>query len=161
MRMETDVVVSKYKDNVFSAAFHILKSAEDAEDVVQETFLCYHTQNKQFESEVHIRAWLLRIAINKAKNILRSGRYSTSVPLEEYMHTLPFETEESQELFEEVMRLPEKYRIVVHLFYYEDFSVREIAKILRITESSVKTRLSRARNILRNILTEEGNDNDG
>lgn len=74
------------------------------------------------------------------------------------METLTFETPESENLFETVMRLPEKYRIVIHLFYYEDYSVREIADILKLGESNVKIRLSRGRGMLRETLKEEWND---
>ena len=68
MKTETSVVVEKYKDSIFSAAFNVCANAADAEDVVQDTFIRYHTTNTQFADEQHIRAWLLRVAINKAKN---------------------------------------------------------------------------------------------
>ena len=71
------------------------------------------------------------------------------------METLSFPDSQSRELFEEVMKLPDKFRIVIHLFYYEDYSVREIADILKLSESNVKTRLSRGRALLRNSLKEE------
>ena len=69
MRIATEVLVEKYKDHLFAAAFNVCKNAADADDVVQDTFLQYHTTNRQFENEQHIRAWLIRVAINKAKNI--------------------------------------------------------------------------------------------
>ena len=118
MRIATEVLVEKYKDHLFAAAFNVCKNAADADDVVQDTFLQYHTTNRQFENEQHIRAWLIRVAINKAKNINLSFWRQKGVPLEEYMETLTFETPEAQTLFTEVMKLPEKYRIVIHLFYY-------------------------------------------
>ena len=71
------------------------------------------------------------------------------------IETLTFENPESENLFEEVLKLPEKYRIVIHLFYYEDYSVREIADILKLSESNVKTRLSRGRSLLKTALKEE------
>ena len=76
------------------------------------------------------------------------------------METLTFETLESGELFETVMKLPRKYRIVIHLFYYEDYTVHEIADILRITESNVKVRLSRGRGMLKETLREEWEDDE-
>ena len=76
------------------------------------------------------------------------------------METLTFETPESETLFETVMGLPEKYRIIVHLFYYEDYSVREIADILNISESNVKIRLMRARTLLKEVLMEEWEDDE-
>ena len=71
------------------------------------------------------------------------------------METLSFPDSQSRELFEEVIKLPDKYRIVIHLFYYEDYSVREISNILKISESNVKIRLSRGRAMLKDSLKEE------
>ncbi len=158
MRIPVQELVEMYKDNIYAAAFNICKSAADAEDVVQDTFLQYYMTKKEFDDEKHIRYWLLRVAINKAKNIQSSFRRKNEMSLEDYVETLTFETPESRELFEEVMKLPEKYRVVIHLFYYEDYSVKEIAKILRTTESSVKVRLSRGRAKLKDSLKEEWED---
>lgn len=80
------------------------------------------------------------------------------MPLDDFIETLSFETPENKELFEEVMKLPEKYRVVVHLFYYEDYSIKEIAKILRTTESNIKVRLSRGRVKLKDALKEDWED---
>ena len=158
MRIPVQELVEMYKNNIYAAAFNICKSSADAEDVVQETFLQYYITKKEFDDEKHIRYWILRVAINKAKNIQSSFRRKNETTLEDYIETLTFETPESRELFEEVMKLPEKYRVVIHLFYYEDYSVKEIAKILRVTESSVKVRLSRGRAKLKEVLKEEWED---
>lgn len=158
MRLETEMLMEKYKDHLFAVAFNICKNAADADDVVQDTFLQYHITDKQFENEQHIRAWLIRVAINKAKNINMSFWRLSKIPLEDYMETLTFETPEAENLFEEVMKLPEKYRIVIHLFYYEDYSIREIAQIINVTESNVKVRLTRGRRLLKQVLKEEWND---
>ena len=154
MKTETSVVMERYKDSVFSAAFSICANAADAEDVVQDTFIRYHTTDTQFADEQHIRAWLLRVAINKAKNVTMSFWRRKGVPLEDYAESLVFPSPEAEEVFETVMRLPEKYRIAIHLFYYEDYSVHEIAGILRITESNAKVRLSRGRKLLKQKLQE-------
>ena len=159
MRIETSLLAKTYQDHLFAAAF-ICENAADAEDVVQETLLRYHRYGKEFESEEHIRAWLFRVAVNLAKNVRRSFWRHKMVPLEEYMETLAFASPESESLFTEVMRLPEKYRIVIHLFYYEDYSVREISRILKISESNVKVRLNRGRKMLKQTLQEEWNDED-
>lgn len=158
MRQSVQELAEKYQNNLFAIAFHICKNKEDAEDVVQDTFIQYHTIKKNFESEQHIRAWLIRVTINKAKNMNHTFWRKNKMSIEDYMETLVFETSESETLFETVMKLPEKYRIVIHLFYYEDYSVREIANILRISESNVKVRLSRGRSILKEQLKEEWND---
>ena len=154
MRIDTQVVMEQYKDNLFSAAFSICKSAADADDVVQDTLIQYHMTDKQFDNEQHIRAWLLRVAINKAKNVNMSFWRRVSVPLEDYVETLIFETPEAKDLFRGVMKLPEKYRIVIHLFYYEDYPVKKIAEILHTSENNVKVRLMRGRKMLRTVLKE-------
>lgn len=160
MKIKTEVIMERYKDNLYSVAFNICRNAADADDVVQDTLLEYHTTEKQFDSEQHIRAWLIRVAINKAKNVSMSFFRRAGVPLEDYIDTLVFETPEAKDLLEEVLKLPEKYRIVIHLFYYEDYSVKEIAEILRTSESNVKVRLSRGRKILKKSLQEAWESDD-
>lgn len=160
MKIETSVVMETYKDSLFSVAFNLCRNAADAEDVVQETFLQYFTESKSFLNEQHIRAWLLRVAINKAKNVNRSFWRWKKVPLEEYMDSLTFETLEAENLFGAVMMLPEKYRIVIHLFYYEDYSAKEISEILHITEQNVKMRLSRGRKLLKEKLEDIWNEDE-
>lgn len=160
MRESTEILIERYKDKLFAIAFNICKSSADADDVVQDTFLQYHLTKKQFNNEQHIRAWLIRVAINKAKDYTRSFWRQKIQPLHEYIETLAFETPEAENLFEQVLSLPEKYRIVIHLFYYEDYSVREIAKLLKLTEANVKVRLSRGRKLLKDILKEEWDDDE-
>ena len=158
MRMETQALAETYRDRLFAAAFQVCGNAADAEDAAQEALLRYHISEKQFESEQHIRAWLLRVAINCAKNVSRSFFRRNTVPLEDYMDSLEFDSGESREIFREVMSLPEKYRLVIHLYYYEDYSVAEIGRILGLTESNVKVRLSRGRQLLKKALQEVWDD---
>lgn len=160
MRMETEVLMDRYKDNLFAVAFNVCKNAADADDVVQDTFVQYHTQNRQFESEQHIKAWLIRVAINHSINVTRSLWRRSSLPLEDYMESLPFEAPEDSTLFAQVMALPEKYRVVIHLFYYEDYPVKDIAGILKVSENNVKVRLSRGRALLKKALKEEWSDDE-
>lgn len=160
MRQKLQELVTLYQDNLFAVAFNICKNAQDAEDVVQDTFIRYYTLKKEFDSRQHIRAWLIRVTINRAKNVNHTFWRRNKLSLEDYMETLSFETKESENLFETVMKLPEKYRIVIHLFYYEDYSVNEIADILKISESNVKVRLSRGRRLLRDALKEEWKDDE-
>lgn len=155
MRQSVQELFEKYQNNLYIVACNICKNAEDAKDVVQDTFIQYYSFKKEFESEQHIRAWLIRVTINKAKNKINTFFRRNALPLEDYMQTLAFESKESSALFEAVMGLPEKYRVVMHLFYYEDYSVGEIAGILKLTQGNVKVRLSRGRSLLRNILKED------
>ena len=160
MRQPVQELIERYQKNLYAAAFNICKNQMDAEDAVQETFVQYYTSRKEFENEQHIRAWLLRVVINKAKNINRTFWKKNRCSLEDYMETLSFPDSQSRDLFEEVMKLPEKYRIVIHLFYYEDYSIWEIASILKLSESNVKVRLSRGRTMLKNSLQEEWEDDE-
>ncbi|MEG1869056.1 MAG: sigma-70 family RNA polymerase sigma factor [Clostridiales bacterium] len=139
-------------------AFNVCKNIQDAEDVVQDTFIQYISLKKDFETRQHIRSWLIRVAINKAKNKNMTFFRRNTLPLEDYMETLTFESPESSELFETVMKLPIKYRITIHLFYYEGYSIKEISDILKISESNVKVRLSRGRKLLKNTLKEVWED---
>ena len=160
MRLPVEMLVERYHQNLFAVAFNVCKNREDAEEVVQDAFIQYHLKRLDFQSEEHIRAWLIRVTINKAKNAARTfwRRHRTS--LEETMAALTFDDQESERLFEAVMDLPQKYRIVVHLFYYEDYSVHEMAELLSLSESNVKTRLSRARAMLRDTLKEVWSDDE-
>ena len=155
MRIDTEELLLKYQDDVFRAAFIISKNHADAEDVTQETFLRYHRSDMEFKSESHIKAWLLRTAMNLSKDLLKSFFRKYSVPLEEYADSIPFESQTDSELFQEVMALPRKYRAVIHLFYYEGYSAKEIAELLHTSYGNVRMRLTRAREMLKNALSRD------
>lgn len=160
MRLPVDTLVQRYHQNLYAVAYSVCSNREDAEEAAQDAFIQYHLTKKEFDSEEHIRAWLIRVAINKAKNAAKSFWRRNRIPLEEQMATFSFESDEASQVFEAVMQLAPKYRIVVHLFYYEDYSVREIADILHLSEANVKTRLSRARAMLRDTLKEVWSDDE-
>ena len=153
MRRSLEELITKYRRSVFAAAYNICRSAEDANDIVQETFISYFTSDKDFTDENHLRAWLIRVAVNKAKNFLRSS-WNKNVSLNEEVAG-EYVSEPDGDMLREIFRLPEKYRIVIHLFYYEGFSVKEIAGMLGISEGSTKMRLSRGRSMLKEKLKEE------
>lgn len=155
MRQSLEELIEAYQKSLYAAAFNICRNTDDANDVVQDTFIQYYTTKKQFQDEEHLKAWLLRVAINRAKDISRSFWKKNRLSIEDYADAVPFESREETGLFEAVMRLPEKYREVIHLYYYEDLSIKETARILRITEGSVKMRLSRGRSSLRDVFKEE------
>lgn len=160
MKIDTEQVIATYKDRIFAIGLTMLKNPDDAEDVVQETFLRYHTYKKDFESKEHIESWLYKVAINKAKDIQRKFWKRKQVSLEDYMATISFDTPQDEELFQAVMALPSKYSIVIHLYYYEDYSIKEIAQQLKLNEGNVKVRLSRARQLLKKQLKENWNDEE-
>ena len=131
-----------------------------ADDAVQDTYLRYCSYDKEFTDEDHLRAWLLRVAINRARDQKRSFWEKHRVSWEDYMETLVFEAPEDKSLFEAVMSLPAKYRTVIHLFYYEDYSVARIAEILHSREGTVKSQLNRGRQLLKTKLMEAWNDDE-
>lgn len=157
MKIDTEQVIATYKDRIFAIGLSILKNPDD---VVQETFLRYHTYKKDFESKEHIQSWLYKVAINKAKDIQRKFWKRKQVSMEDYMATIPFDRSQDEELFQAVMALPSKYSIVIHLYYYEDYSIKEIAQQLKLNEGNVKVRLSRARQLLKKQLKENWNDEE-
>lgn len=160
MKTDTQILFEAYRQNVYAAAFSICKNAADAEDILQETFLQYHRTEKSFENEQHSKAWLLRTAMSRATDLYRKRKRRNETALEDYMQTLEFPSPESSGLFDAVMALPEQFRSVIHLFYYEDYTVSEIAKILHLTQSNVKVRLSRGRKLLKESLKEDWNDDE-
>ena len=159
MKLSAEAVFRQFGDRVFSAAFSAIGNKEDADDVVQDTFLKYWNTEQDFADENHIKAWLLRVAINRSRDLLRSFWHRKKVPWEDYMEELPFEEPEDKDLFEAVMELPRKYRVTIHL-HYEDLSVSEIAGILHTTEGTVKSQLSRGRKLLKTKLMEAWDDDE-
>lgn len=147
----------EYKDMIYRVALNVLRSPDDAEDAVQDVLLKLYTTKTNFSSEEHVRHWLIRVTLNHSKNILRHKRRREETPIEELNLASPFETEEQYAMFSLVMSLPEKYRTALYLFYYERLSVREIAGLTGAGESSVTTRLQRARQLIKAQLTMEEN----
>lgn len=140
-----------HKNSVFGIAFNYTKNNADANDITQEVFMKYYTCKKTFDGDEHIKAWLIRVTVNACKKYLLSSWVKRTVPLDE---AIPFEDNEDSELFEAVMALPRLYRVVVHLHYYEGYSISEITSILGAKEGTIKVRLMRARNMLKLNLKE-------
>ncbi len=141
--------VNKYAHTVAKTAFAYLKNTADAEDIMQEVFLSLMQKNPSFENEEHLKAWLIRVAINKSKNHLKSGWFKNNNPIPD---ELPYLSQEQSDLLSEVLALDLKYRLPIHLYYYEGYSIKEISKILGEKEATVGTRLARGRNILKKSL---------
>lgn len=145
-------VVQSYSNMLLKYAYTFCRNQEDAEDVVQDVFLKYLSKGQSFESEEHRKAWLLRTTINTAKNYKNTfwNRNRTSLG-EEYI----FENSIEEEIWDVVNKLPDKYRIIVDLYYRDGYSIKEIAFILGKKTATVGTQLNRARQKLREMLKEE------
>lgn len=153
---ENDIrnAISTYGDTVYKIAFAYCKSHADAEDVYQDVFTKYFQHSELFESNTHEKAWLIRVTINCSKSFLRSSWHKRIIPIADYQEEAVFK-EDSNDLLEAVLELPVKYREVIHLYYYEGYSTKEIASILKRRETTVGTQLQRGRDILRLQLKED------
>lgn len=149
-------VVRRYSDTVYRLAFACVKNKADADDVFQEVFLRYFKQPREFESEEHRKAWLLRVTLNCSRKLLRSAWFRRTSPLDE--EAAVFDRPDESGLSQALARLKPKYRSVVHLFYYEDYSIKQIAELQALTESNVRTLLTRARAQLKELLKGEYDD---
>lgn len=147
-------LTEKYFDMIFRLSLSQTKDTHYAEDVCQDVFVKFLNSDKEFKSEEHVKAWLIRVTINTSKSVFTSSWHKKTVPLSE-SEDLIFETQEKGDVFYAVCDLPLKYRTVIHLFYYEDLSVAQIAKYLKTSENTVKSQLHRAREILREKLKGE------
>ncbi|SHH49075.1 RNA polymerase sigma-70 factor, ECF subfamily [Sporobacter termitidis DSM 10068] len=142
--------IEKYADTVRRVCFVYLKNRDDVEDIFQDVFLQLYRYEKCFDSEDHEKAWLLRVAINKCKDLHKSFFKSRVCPLDELEIT--FEDETEHEIMHAVLALPQKYKDVIYLFYYEGYSVPEISKILGVKDNTIYSHLHRAKLMLREKL---------
>lgn len=147
-------LIERHSQSLLRVAFAILRNTQDAEDVVQEVFLSLLSKHPQFENTEHEKAWLIRVTINKSKNLLRSCAHKTETFMQEQRTENTEDTQET-ELLSAVQSLDEKYRTLIHLYYYEGYSIKEIARILTLPPATVGTRLARARAQLKKQLKED------
>ena len=157
MEQKWSYLVEEYRTMLYRIAFSNMKNRADAEDAVQEAFLRYMKDEKPILNKEHEKAWLIRTTIHICLDILKSGWYQRTVPWNEsYMNDakniyLPYQVRDDETL-EAV--LPVHYRNPIYLFYYEDYTIHEIAGILNEKEGTIKTRLRRGREEVKKILTE-------
>lgn len=155
-----DEIIEKYADMVYRISFSMMKNEADAQDIFQEVFLRLVTNLDKIESEEHLKAWLIRVTSNCAKkhfsNYWNNHVYSfEDFEMQEQGEYDNYERVEGNCVVDALKQIPEKYRIPIHLFYYEQMSIKEIASTLNKKESSVKSLLFRGRDLLKNILKDE------
>ena len=141
--------VTAFQPTVFRVAYSYTKNCADAEDITQEAFLKLYNSKENFTDDKNVKAWLIRVTSNIAKNYLSSAWIKRKTALTE---DIPLKNEKDYELLEALNRLNKNYRVAIYLHYYEGYSVAEIAEMLNISESNVKARLKRGRDKLRSIL---------
>lgn len=147
-----DEIADRYIDTIYRLALSRTKSAQYAEDITQDVFVKLISSEKKFESEEHLKAWILRVTINLTKDLFTSAWFKKSAELEEDISYVP---EEKSDVYYAVMNLPTKYRTVIHLHYYEGYSVEEIAKITGATPGTVKSQLHRGRQMIKDTMGED------
>ncbi len=159
MEQRWNYLVEEYQSMLYRIAFSNMKNRADAEDAVQEAFLRYMKDEKPILNKEHEKAWLIRTTIHICLDILKSGWYQRTVPWNESFATavqniyLPYQVKDDRTL-EAVLQLPVHYRNSIDLFYYEDYTIHEIASVLNEKEATIKTRLRRGREEVKKILTE-------
>ena len=152
--------IERYTDMVYRLAFSMVKNRYDADDIHQEVFIQYISHYSSLEYEEHKKAWLIRVTVNTCKNWWKSAWQRKVCGMLEHHEVVEQEEsilqwEERYPVMELVRNLPQKYKAVIHLFYYEEMSIKEIAEVLELKESNVRARLTRARQKLKEVLKED------
>ena len=145
-------ILNKYGNNLYRICLVTLKNQADAEDALQDTLVRYLQKAPRFESEEHQKAWLIRVAVNICRDMLRKRRYH-----QEELENIPVPQadEQQQSALDALLTLQEQFRIPMTLHYVEGYSVAELAKLLSLTQSAVKMRLSKGRILLREAIGKE------
>lgn len=146
--LDSNIYINAVKRNnkrIYLIAFSYLKNQRDAEDVLQDVFLKLWNRKKEFKNDEHIDKWLTINCISKCKDFFRLPFFNKTITYDDIKDTYSFDCSYKIDVFNSIMSLPQKERIVIHLFYYEDMTINEIAYVLNTNPSTVKTRLRRAK----------------
>lgn len=147
--------VKKQSRRIYLIALSITQNSSDAEDVMQNVFIKLWKYTKPFNNEEHLNKWLTAVSVNESRDYIKNPFRKRKLPLEDAVNISVLDKTENIDLFRAVMSLDTKDRTIIHLFYYEDMSIADIADIIKIKESAVKTRLFRARGRLKSVLGDE------
>lgn len=147
-------LVNAYADMILRISYQYLKQTYDAEDICQTVFLKYITHNMTFDSIEHEKAWIIRTAINACKDHVKSAYFRRTVALDDAAQ-IPAPEIPDTWLMDAMKTLPEKYRLSLYLYYYEEYTAREIAEIMGVSENAVTQYLSRGRRKLRTLISDE------
>ena len=152
--MSIEEIYRKYANMIYWVSFSYMKNREDTEDIVADVFVKLIKTGVNFQSGEHEKAWLLRTAINLCKDNLKHWRRK-SVDIDECVDLQgenPFQTDET---LKAVMELPDRYKAVIYLYYYEGYTTEEVAQILKKPQSTIRVHLHDARKILKGVLENE------
>ena len=146
-------LAERYMDTVFRVAYSYLRCRDDADDVTQDVLIQLYKEDKAFESDAHVKNWLIRVTVNRCKNVLRAPWHKAE-DIADYENTLVFEQPQYRELFDAVMSLDRRYRLPVLLYYYEGQRPKGIAGVLGITGGKGRNPARPAREKLENNFSE-------
>ncbi len=158
MRSEQEInrAIEQYSDMIRRLCMIHLKNYDDTEDIFQTVFLKYALSSVSFENKEHEKAWLIRATINACKDLLKNFFHSRTVSLDEIMEQPVQMPPDDREVLQAVLSLPAKYKDVVYLHYYEDYTAPQIGKILGKNVNTIYTLLTRSKRLLREKLGGDG-----
>ena len=148
-------VYEKYVDTVYKVCFMMLKNASETEDATQNVFIKFMKDDKVFETDEHLKAWLIVTAQNECKNMLKHWFRAKRDNIEDVPEASYVDDTDKKDLLEKVFSLDEKYRLPIYLYYYEGYSTAEISEILKTKHSTVRTYMAKGREKLKQILEED------
>ncbi len=151
--MDIGRAITTFARTVAKVAYTYTKNVPDAEDIAQEVFIALMNSGKEFENDEHLKAWLIRVTVNKCKNHLKSSWVSRRAELPDFVAEHP--VSDDKELLFTLLSLDEKYRVPLHLYYYEGYSIKEIAEILGKKPATVGSQLDRGRSLLKSMLGDD------
>ncbi len=149
--------IRQYSTLVFRIAYQNLRNFHDAEDIMQDVGVSIITGNPPLDEPEHLKCWIITVTLNKCKNMKKASWRTKNEPIDDY---LSLQAPETQEVMEEIWQLPENYRNIIYLYYYEAFTIAEIAQILGKSQNTVGSGLQRARKMLKKILIKGGYKNE-
>ncbi len=148
--------VNTYSDTVYRVALNITHNPHDSFDISQEVFIRLVKNYEKIKDREHLKAWLIRVAVNCSRSFMRTKTLHEVISFDDIKErSYSYIPDEDLEITKLVWKLPEKYSIAIHLFYYEEMKISEIAEALGISQSAVKLRLLRGREKLKNLIEKE------
>lgn len=144
-----EMVYDLYADMLYRISYTMLMSKEDAEDNVAEVFLTYIKKRPEFNEKEHEKAWFIKVTVNHSKDMMRKRKIRSHIPLHEITNVADDTIDISDDILSDVLALPDKFKAVIVLHYFEDLSIDKISSILGISKSGVKMRLLRGRELLK------------
>ncbi len=149
-------IFNLFKNDVYRLAYSYTKNISDSDDITQNVFVKLYKHNEVLEvDDLSIKKWLFKVTINECKSLLLSSWKKKIIPFTEKEENTLYAKINDNNILDQVMQLPKKYRLVIFLYYYENYSTKEISEVLNITITNVQTMLSRAREKLKKIIRED------